>query len=352
MPFGYAKTPRGIEIVESEAEVVREIFSLALTGLGTANIARILNDRGIPTAEGKQWFASTVQTILHNPYYAGDVLLQKYYNDDQYKSHKNKGERDQFFVPDHHEPIISHEEFENAEALIAQRAKESSASNRAAEGHYPFQSKLFCAECGSPLHRVKTKTSITHVCDAFARNVGGCERGTRVLEDDVKNAFLTVLNKLAFSQRLGTGNRIIDLYIQSIRERERIKNRERLTEIDAELETIRGQMETIGASIRFKPGDRAKLNGLRTRTEALKREKMALETKPSDTAKAERLRAFVHGFEGEGFPDTAFTELVERAVVKTGEYIEFTFTCGITLRQSIAAAAPAAQDTIPTAVAS
>ena len=168
----------------------------------------------------------------------------------------------------------------------------------------------------------------------------------------MKNAFLTVLNKLAFSQRLGPGNRIIDLYIQSIRERERERNRERLTEIDAELETIRGQMETIGAFIRFKPGDRAKLNGLRTRTEALKREKMALETKPSDTAKAERLRAFVHGFEGEGFPDTAFTELVERAVVKTGEYIEFTFTCGITLRQSIAVAVPAAQETIPTAVAS
>ena len=178
VPFGYARTPDGVVIVPAEAEVVKEIFSLALTGLGTANIARILNDRGIPTAEGKQWVASTVQTILHNPYYAGDVLLQKYYNDDQYKSHKNKGERDQFFVPDHHEPIISHEEFENAEALIAQRAKESSASNRAAEGHYPFQSKLFCAECGSPLHRVKTKTSITHVCDAFARNVGehGCWR--------------------------------------------------------------------------------------------------------------------------------------------------------------------------------
>lgn len=351
VPFGYTRTPEGLVIVESEAEVVREIFSLALTDLGTANIARILNDRGIPTAEGKKWVASTIQTILHNPYYAGDVLLQKYYNDDQYRSHKNKGERDQFFVPDHHEGIISHEAFEAAEALIAQRAKEGNATGQPMR-YYPFRSKLFCAECGSPLHRVKTKTSITHVCDAFARNVGGCERGTRVLEDDVKNAFLTVLNKLAFSQRLGPGSRIIDLYIQSIREREREKNRERLEAIDGELAGIRGQMETIGASIRFKPGDRAKLNELRTRTDALKREKIALETRPSDTAKAERLRAFVHGFGGEGFPDTAFTELVERATVKTGEYIEFTFTCGITLRQSIAAAASAAQETIPTAVAS
>ena len=166
----------------------------------------------------------------------------------------------------------------------------------------------------------------------------------------MKNAFLTVLHKLAFSQRLAPGNRIIDLYISSIREREREKNKTRLEAIDGELETIHSQMETIGAAIRFKPGDRAKLNGLRTRTEALKREKMALETKPSDTAKAERLRSFVHSFgtDGEmGFPDTAFTEFINLAVVKTGEYIEFEFSCGITLRQSIAVTVPTAQDAEP-----
>ena len=351
VPFGYTKTGKGVDIVPAEAAVVREIFDLALTGLGTANIARIMNDRHIPTAEGKKWVASTVQSILHNPYYAGDVLLQKHYNDDQYRSHKNKGERDQFYLPDHHAPIVSHEAFEAAEALIVQRAKEGNTTGQPMT-YYPFRGRLFCAECGAPLHRVKTKTSITHVCDAFGRNLGTCEGGTRVLEETVQNAFLTVLHKLAFSQKLSPGNRIIDLYIQSIRERERIKNRDRLTEIDEELAGIRGQMETIGASIRFKPGDRAKLNGLKAKAEALKREKMALETKPSDTAKAERLRAFVQGFEGEGFPDTAFTEFINRAVVKTGEYIEFEFSCGITLRQSIAVAVPAAQDTIPTAVAS
>ena len=53
--------------------------------------------------------------------------------------------------------------------------------------------------------------------------------------------------------------------------------------------------------------------------------------------KAERLRSFIHtapllsGTE----VGAAFMEFVEGAKVKTGEYIEFTFTCGITLRQSI-----------------
>lgn len=93
---------------------------------------------------------------------------------------------------------------------------------------FSFRSKLFCAECGTPLHRVKTKHNVTYVCDAFARKLGTCDGGTRVLEGNVKNAFITVLNKLAFSQGLAPGSRIIDLYINSIRVREREKNKARL----------------------------------------------------------------------------------------------------------------------------
>lgn len=338
VPFGYARTPEGPVIVEDQAVIIREIFSLALSGLGAANIARTLNERGIPTCEGKRWEATQVQFILHNPYYTGDVLLQKNYNDDQYRSRKNRGERDQFYHPDHHAPIISHETFEAAEALIAQRSKECNTAGRSAEGLYPFRSKLFCAECGMPLHRVKSKTSVTYTCDGFIRKVAGCEKGTRVNEETVKNAFLTVLHKLAFSQRLGPGNRIIDLYINSIREREREKHRTRLGEIDQELNALNMEIDRITRIIRFKPKNRLKLNELRTKAEALKREKMALETRPTDTVKAERLRAYLHGFPEAGatFPNTAFTEFISRAVVKTGEYIDFTFTCGITLRQSIA----------------
>lgn len=90
--------------------------------------------------------------------------------------------------------------------------------------------------------------------------------------------------------------------------------------------------------------NRAKLNELQMRAEALQREKLTLDTQTSDTVKADRLRSFIHTFDSNGEDvqessteaGVAFTEFIDRATVKKGEYIEFTFTCGITLRQSIA----------------
>ena len=336
VPFGYRRTEDGVEIVEEQAAVVREIFSMALSGLGAANIAKILNERGVPTCEGKRWEAAQVLLILHNPFYAGDILYQKNYNDDEYKLRKNRGQLDQYYLPDHHVPIVSHDAFDNVEALIAQRRKECKTEERAAADVYPFRSRLFCAECGMPLNRVKGETGITYACGGFIRKAG-CTKGTRVFEETVKNAFLTVLNKLSFSQKLAPCNRILDVYINSIREREREKNKKRLDEIDHELKMHSMEIERLAPTIRFKPGNRVKLNEMRTRVEALRREKLTLETQTGDTVKAERLRSFIHtapllsGTE----VGAAFMEFVEGAKVKTGEYIEFTFTCGITLRQSI-----------------
>ena len=176
-----------------------------------------------------------------------------------------------------------------------------------------------------------------HICDGFVRKNTGCEKGTRVLEDDVKNSFVTMLNKLAFSQRLAPPNRILDVFIGSIRQRERAQNKERLEEIDGEMEALQREIEKIAPTIWQKPLNRKHLNELRARVEALRKEKNSLETRITDTEKGERIRSYLnHRDDGEqAFPDTAFTEFILRAVVKAGQYIDFTFTCGITLRESI-----------------
>ncbi|MGV1019729.1 recombinase family protein [Empedobacter falsenii] len=60
-----------VEIVE-ESNVVREIFALSKQGVGSWNIANILNDKGYPTkrATGK-WSGTTVDGILKNSIYKG-----------------------------------------------------------------------------------------------------------------------------------------------------------------------------------------------------------------------------------------------------------------------------------------
>ena len=333
LPYGYEKAADGtFTIIPEQAEVVRQIFDFALSGLGAANIAHILNDRGIPTQKGKTWYPRAILNILHNEFYMGDWLLQKTYSDETYTIRKNKGQLDQYYLPDHHAPIISQETFEKANEAVAQHSKEC--GERTPAPCYPFRGKLFCAECGAPLIR----SGKMHICDGFVRKNTGCEKGTRVLEDDVKNSFVTMLNKLAFSQRLAPPNRILDVFIGSIRQRERAQNKERLEEIDGEMEALQREIEKIAPTIWQKPLNRKTLNELRARVEALRKEKNSLETRVTDTEKAERLRSYLnHRDEGErDFPDTAFTEFILRAVVKAGQYIDFTFTCGITLRESIA----------------
>ena len=54
-PYGYAWKDDELAVVPEQADVVREIFELALSGLGAIRIAKELNARKIPSPAGKLW---------------------------------------------------------------------------------------------------------------------------------------------------------------------------------------------------------------------------------------------------------------------------------------------------------
>lgn len=64
--YGYILTGTGLKIVEDEACVVREIFDMALSGLGKRSIARRLTELGINPPCGSIWQESTVMYILQS----------------------------------------------------------------------------------------------------------------------------------------------------------------------------------------------------------------------------------------------------------------------------------------------
>lgn len=84
-PFGYrseriygeAGRPVGTvwHIVEDEAELVREMYRLRITGVAYAKIAKRLNDSHISPPRGaKFWRASVVRNLLRNPIFRGEVV--------------------------------------------------------------------------------------------------------------------------------------------------------------------------------------------------------------------------------------------------------------------------------------
>lgn len=147
--LGYTKGEDGNpKIVEEEAEIVREIYHLYLSGVSLGDIAEKLTDRGIPTPGGKaKWSVSTVRSILSNEKYKGDALLQKTYTVDYLskKVKKNNGEVRQYLVEHSHDAIIDSETFDRVQELLSKNQKRRIRSYM----DYPFSGKIICGDCES-----------------------------------------------------------------------------------------------------------------------------------------------------------------------------------------------------------
>ena len=111
-------------IIEEEAELVKIIYDMYLTGHSSPQIAEILTRSGIPTSTNKQvWSSGAVLGILRNEKYCGDVLCQKTISMDifTHKAVKNTGQKPQYFIEGHHEAIIDKDDWLKVQQLIRDR---------------------------------------------------------------------------------------------------------------------------------------------------------------------------------------------------------------------------------------
>lgn len=121
--LGYDQDEDGNLIVnEDEAKIVRLIFYMYLDGYSCQDIADVLTDFGQSTKKGNQvWSANSILQILQNERHCGDVLARKTWTPSflDHKSRKNQQDRNQYRKRDHHEPIISRDDFIAVQRLIS-----------------------------------------------------------------------------------------------------------------------------------------------------------------------------------------------------------------------------------------
>ena len=113
-----------LEVVESEATVVRFIFDAFLAGKSPKEIASLLTDINCPTKTGsEQWNDASIGYILRNERYCGNVLTWKTFTADmfEHRHRRNNKDRDQYLYTDHHDAIISVETFEAAQIQLENR---------------------------------------------------------------------------------------------------------------------------------------------------------------------------------------------------------------------------------------
>lgn len=121
--LGYDHDSDGNLIVnEDEAKTVRLIFFMYLFGYGTQKICDTLTGLSRKTKKGNtEWSKGSIIEILKNERYCGDVLARKTFTPNylDHKSKKNKGDRTQYKWFDHHEPIVSRDDYIAVQHLIA-----------------------------------------------------------------------------------------------------------------------------------------------------------------------------------------------------------------------------------------
>jgi DNA invertase Pin-like site-specific DNA recombinase len=152
--LGYKWVDGKFQILPEEAEVVKQIFADYLSGLGKIAIAKKLNAMGVPTKNGGPWMYNTVDKILRNEKYAGNLILQKTFVEDHVskKSRVNRGELPKYHIEDSHEAIIGRETFESAQREIARRAGVCKPPKQPVEC-YPFTGLIRCGTCGRRYQR-------------------------------------------------------------------------------------------------------------------------------------------------------------------------------------------------------
>ena len=197
--LGYDRGEDGNLVINpQQAEVVKLIYKLFLTGLSYLAICRELMRRGIKSPTGKdKWHASSVQSILTNEKMKGDALLQKQYTVDflTKKRKKNEGEVPKYYVTGNHEPIISPATFELVQAEIERRR-----AGKRYSGVTIFSHRIKCGECGhwygsKVWHSTDKYRRVVYQCNYKFAGVKKCST-PHLVEDEIKAAFIKAVGKL------------------------------------------------------------------------------------------------------------------------------------------------------------
>ena len=199
--LGYRIKEGALEIVETEAELVKKIFDMfTREKMGTYVIAEKLNEVGYRTGRGNEWSNTAVRRILKNEKYVGDLVQKKTYTPDYltHKKRKNDGKEELVIKRNHHLPIVSREVFE-----MAKKRLEESESSKAEKytKRYWCSGKLICGICGkSYVSRVRKRKdgSISHrwLCACAVKNgrkENGC-RGRSISDEILQKGFLSGLS--------------------------------------------------------------------------------------------------------------------------------------------------------------
>lgn len=183
-PYGYRRAEDDrtrLAVDPAAADVVRRIFRDFLAGRSKSAIARALNAEGVPSPAAYRsggaglWSYSSVDHILRNPVYRGD-LVQGRYGNVSYKIQKTRRRPEErwFVARGTHEPLVEPADFDRAQGLMETDARADAESGEV----HPLAGLVRCAECGRALSRRRVRHAYGvyeyYICPTYKQSHEAC----------------------------------------------------------------------------------------------------------------------------------------------------------------------------------
>lgn len=334
-PYGYRLENKKLIIVPEEAEIIKEIFKLYLSGVGISHIENLLNTKHKET----RWTQKRVRYILTNEKYVGDSLYQKRYSPCTlpYSLRVNRGELPQYLYSNTQEPIVTREEFETVGRMIdAQKEKYYKPQYNEKS---LYIKRIVCAHCGWAYKRVVKNGKEVWVCTKKGQELNDCH-APALTRQVVDRTFMHLFNRLKANERY-----ILDDTITLLGRLKGKITRESsgIQEIDSELATLGkqygayGEMYAKGILNEATYYERSEI--IKGKMSELRSQRMKLLNENEDEMCIDLLRSVKKAVHNSDYITEPDIELMEKIIdyIKVNEdnSLTFVFYGGLELKQAL-----------------
>lgn len=189
--YGYTMKDKKLYIEPDEAELIKKFYQGVIDGKTLMSIAREVNDAGFRTKDGNRWENRTIRYAVANPLYKGYVR----WNPSGKKDLRQfRFQNENFIVKKgNHEPIVSEETWEKANALIQ---KKFTPNKKPADMYKNWMSGLIvCGNCGGKLASGGSKAG--YQCMNY--NKGKCGVSHYISADKASKLIIDALSEMSFT---------------------------------------------------------------------------------------------------------------------------------------------------------
>lgn len=183
-PYGLMVNKDGTYAInEYEAEAVRMMFDLTLSGHSQSAIRNILSHAGYKTRSGKPFCGSTINNMLHNEKYNGTFVYNRVKPQPKGGKRTNESRPDDEImrIPNGIPAIIDAQTWNDVQEVLERRSDQASKRSEGGIEVYLLQGLIKCGNCGSAMVGCRRKDGrnkklrISYECNGRKRKHTDCQ---------------------------------------------------------------------------------------------------------------------------------------------------------------------------------